>query len=134
MFNGCTKDLGIYYLSSYYAPARGQKSYFGGSYGNDYYVNCSGSCFHTASGYNLKPQDANKIIACPPQFKFGTRFKIVLPKNHPSEQKELYVRCEDRGGAIKGRRLDLWIGAGKAGEEKPWIQYSSHNARIFQCL
>jgi 3D (Asp-Asp-Asp) domain-containing protein len=67
------------------------------------YINCSGSCDITASGYKLKPEDAGKIVACPPEFTLGTKFYI-----HGVGE----VRCEDRGGAIKGKRLDLWQGYG----------------------
>lgn len=51
----------------------------------------------TASG--LKVQ-ANRTIACPPEFPFGAKIEI--------EGLGTYV-CEDRGGAIKGNHFDIYV-------------------------
>lgn len=98
--------LGTYRLTRYYTVLKGQKRYFNKNYKNDYTMNCSGDCFVTASGYRLKKEDAYKIAACPPNFKLGT--KIYIPAIGE-------LRCEDRGGAIKGMRLDIWSGVGDEG-------------------
>ena len=46
------------------------------------------------------------VLACPPEFKFGQKVYI----------KGIGVAtCHDRGGAIKGKRLDLWAGYGDVG-------------------
>lgn len=95
--------IGKWKVTSYYLPQPGQKQYFNGSYEEDLYINCSGSCDTTASGYKLKPEDAGRIVACPPEFKLGTKFYIEDVGE---------VTCEDRGGAIKNKRLDLWQGIG----------------------
>lgn len=51
----------------------------------------------TASG--LKVQE-KRTLACPPQYPFGTKIKI--------EGYGTYT-CEDRGGAIKGNKFDIYM-------------------------
>ncbi|MDD5397262.1 MAG: 3D domain-containing protein [Candidatus Moranbacteria bacterium] len=51
----------------------------------------------TASG--LKVQE-KRTIACPPEFPFGTKIEI--------EGQGTFV-CEDRGGAIKGNHIDIFV-------------------------
>lgn len=72
-------------------------------YQMDFKVNCSVDCFVTADGYRLQPQDAFKVLACPPEIAFGTKIDI--------EGIGTFV-CHDRGGAIKEKRLDVWAGSG----------------------
>lgn len=74
----------------------------------------AGDCVNAAGG-PLRSEEAFKVVACPgddpktPQeegFPLGTRFHIEGIGN---------VTCKDRGGAIKGKRLDLWTGFGTVG-------------------
>jgi 3D (Asp-Asp-Asp) domain-containing protein len=58
---------------------------------------CGKSDGITASGVKVKE---NETIACPPQYPFGTKIKIY--------GKGTYV-CEDRGGAIKGNHVDIYV-------------------------
>lgn len=58
---------------------------------------CGKSDGITASG--LKVME-NHTIACPPQFPLGTKLKI--------DGLGTYV-CEDRGGAIKGNHIDIYV-------------------------
>jgi len=58
---------------------------------------CGKSDGITASG---KIVEEYHTIACPPQFKFGTKIKI---KGYGT-----FV-CEDRGGAIKSNKLDIYM-------------------------
>jgi 3D (Asp-Asp-Asp) domain-containing protein len=57
------------------------------------------------SGYGITA--SGKIVrehytaACPPNLPFGT--ELFIPKLHT-----VYV-CEDRGGAIKGNRIDIFV-------------------------
>ncbi|HOF42593.1 MAG TPA: 3D domain-containing protein [Candidatus Moranbacteria bacterium] len=51
----------------------------------------------TASGLKVKE---NRTIACPPEFPFGVKLDI--------EGMGTYV-CEDRGGAIKGNKIDIYM-------------------------
>lgn len=65
-----------------------------------YCVGCSGI---TASGKNVKSSQTHngyKIVAAPPQYKFGTRMYI------PGFGNAIVL---DRGGAIKGNKLDLLV-------------------------
>jgi len=101
-----TKSLGTWKISTYYTPVKNQSKYFHGSYAKDFYINCSGDCLVTASGYRLSDNDNAKIVACPRPYKFGTKFIIEGVGE---------VRCEDRGGAIKNKRLDLYVGVGESG-------------------
>jgi len=51
----------------------------------------------TASGLKVKEK---RTIACPPQFPLGTKIKIKGMGTYT---------CEDRGGAIKGNHIDIYI-------------------------
>lgn len=51
----------------------------------------------TASGLRVKE---NRTIACPKEFPFGLKIKI--------EGMGTYT-CEDRGGAIKGNKIDIYM-------------------------
>jgi len=74
------------------------------------YINTQGDPLVTASGYRLSDsKDAGHVVACPPTYKLGTQFWV----------EDLGIlTCEDRGGAIKGRRLDLWVGEGQVGHDR----------------
>jgi len=52
----------------------------------------------TASG--MKVQD-KRTLACPPQYPFGAKIKI--------DGFGIFT-CEDRGGAIKGNKFDIYMG------------------------
>lgn len=58
---------------------------------------CGKSDGITASGKKVKE---NETIACPREFPFGTRLHI--------DGFGTYV-CQDRGGAIKGNRVDIYM-------------------------
>lgn len=58
---------------------------------------CGKSNGITASGLKVKKDET---IACPPQFPFGTRINI--------SGRGTYT-CEDRGGAIKGNHIDIYM-------------------------
>lgn len=94
-----------YQVSRYYTPVRGQERYYRDSYEADFKVNCQGDCLVTASGYRLKPEDAYKVAACPPEMPFGTKLDI----------EGMTITCVDRGSAIKGDRIDIWAGEGITG-------------------
>jgi len=58
---------------------------------------CGKSDGITASGLKVKE---GVTLACPPQFPFGTKIKIS----------GMGIRvCEDRGGAIKGNHIDIYV-------------------------
>jgi len=58
---------------------------------------CGKSDGITASGKKVKEKHT---LACPPQYKFGTKIHI--------EGMGIY-ECEDRGGAIKGNKFDIYM-------------------------
>lgn len=58
---------------------------------------CGKSDGITASGVKVQEK---RTLACPPQFPFGTQIKI--------DGYGTYV-CEDRGGAIKGNHIDIYV-------------------------
>lgn len=69
--------IGVYNVSRYYSPMPGQKSYYlNRTYEADLAMNTSGDPLVTASGYRLTAQDAHRAVACPPNFKLGTRLFI----------------------------------------------------------
>lgn len=58
---------------------------------------CGKSDGITASGVKVEEE---RTLACPPNFPFGTKIKI----------EGMGVRiCEDRGGAIKGNHIDIYM-------------------------
>jgi 3D (Asp-Asp-Asp) domain-containing protein len=58
---------------------------------------CGKSDGITASGLKVKEKET---LACPPSFPFGTKIQI--------EGMGTYV-CQDRGGAIKGNHIDIYM-------------------------
>lgn len=58
---------------------------------------CGKSNGITASGVKVME---NRTLACPPQYPFGTKIQI--------DGMGTYV-CEDRGGAIKGNHVDIYM-------------------------
>ncbi|MFA5986489.1 MAG: 3D domain-containing protein [Parcubacteria group bacterium] len=58
---------------------------------------CGKSDGITASGNKVKE---NRTLACPKEYKFGTKIHI--------EGMGTYI-CEDRGGAIKNNRFDIYM-------------------------
>jgi 3D (Asp-Asp-Asp) domain-containing protein len=58
---------------------------------------CGKSDGITASGLKVEEK---RTLACPPQYPFGTRISIEGVGE---------LRCEDRGGAIKGNHFDIYM-------------------------
>lgn len=58
---------------------------------------CGKSDGITASGLMVKEKET---IACPPQFPMGTKIRI--------SDMGIYI-CQDRGGAIKGNHIDIYM-------------------------
>ncbi|KKL09481.1 hypothetical protein LCGC14_2565440 [marine sediment metagenome] len=54
----------------------------------------------TASGHKIQPGQGERFAAAPRQYPFGTMFEV--PGYGMAE-------CRDRGGAIKGNKLDLYF-------------------------
>jgi hypothetical protein len=81
-------------------------------YRAEFKVNCMGDCRSTASTYYLDESDAYSVVACPPNYPFGTKFVI---------NNRIFI-CYDRGGMIDENservRLDIWSGIGKNGLDR----------------
>lgn len=58
---------------------------------------CGKSDGITASGLKVEEK---RTLACPPAFPFGTKIAIEGMGEY---------RCEDRGGAIKGNHIDIYV-------------------------
>jgi len=58
---------------------------------------CGKSDGITASGLKVEEK---RTLACPKEFPFGTKIKIEGMGEY---------RCEDRGGAIKGNKVDIYV-------------------------
>lgn len=94
---------GDYVVSAYYSPLPGQERYATGTYTGD--IRLNGGGVTTASG--VKVADApGAFLAAPSCFEFGEIVELAGMGN--------YIIL-DRGGAIKGKRLDLWLGYGDEG-------------------
>jgi 3D (Asp-Asp-Asp) domain-containing protein len=63
---------------------------------------CNKSDGITSSGYELDASDAGKICAAPKDFAYGT----VI---HVSGGWTGTLEVQDRGGAIKGKKLDVYF-------------------------
>lgn len=95
--------IGEFSISRYYTPIPDQRRYYHWTYEKDFKINCSGDCLVTASGYRLAQKDEFAVVACPRTFKLRSKLRIEGVWD---------VTCQDRGGAIKWNRLDLWTGIG----------------------
>tara|TARA_Y100000310_G_C20650270_1_gene799022 strand:- start:424 stop:1743 length:1320 start_codon:yes stop_codon:yes gene_type:complete len=87
-------------ITAYYSPLPHQSSYVKGGYKADKILNGEG---HTAAdGTGVYPG----MIAAPPGYSFGT---VVTLQGLGT------FKVHDRGGAIKGNRIDIWAGHGEEG-------------------
>lgn len=69
----------------------------------------NGNGRHFANGDISTPAQNKLVVACPVRFKFGTRFLI-----HGLESRGISeVVCVDRGGAIRGNMLDVFVMSGE---------------------
>lgn len=124
-------DLGIWHITRYYTPVEGQDQYYNGwkqnigqcatknlyyipykgkskgSYTAEACMNGQGNIFLTADGTDLRTQKSATVAACPPKY-LGRTLHV---------QDIGYIRCIDTGGAIHGKRIDLWAGIGDEGYE-----------------
>ncbi|PIQ77746.1 hypothetical protein COV82_03080 [Candidatus Peregrinibacteria bacterium CG11_big_fil_rev_8_21_14_0_20_46_8] len=87
-------------ISGYYSPLPNQTRYVRGSYEAD--IRLNGSGINSADNTPVYPG----MIAAPPEFPFGTKMHIPGIGT---------TAVHDRGGAIKGERLDVWMGHGEEG-------------------
>jgi 3D (Asp-Asp-Asp) domain-containing protein len=89
--------------SGYYTPERGQPRYADGSYERDIVRNGWGN--KTSTG--VKPTKGKTVAADPSLLPSGTKVRLRgLPGTY---------EVEDRGSAIKGKKIDIYTGRGYQG-------------------
>jgi len=94
-------ESGEYLVTAYYSPAPNQEYFLTGNYASE--IRLNGKGLYTAS---TRPVSEYKyrFVAADPCFEFGTKLKI-------GDLGTYYVF--DRGGAIKDKRIDIWLGFGE---------------------
>lgn len=124
-----TKDAGTFSFSRYYTPVEGQEFYLNGfkpgkegdcsTYANltwrqgkgdfraEKCMNGDGDHFITKDGTDLRNAAPFTVLACDPAM-LGRTFIIDALEGK-------IATCRDTGGAIKGNRIDLWVGLGQDG-------------------
>lgn len=125
------QDLGVWHITRYYTPVPGQERYYNGwarnpgqcatknlyylphgKDGGDYHAEAcmqgQGDIFITADGTDLRNATPGAVAACPPGY-LGKTLHI---------DRIGYVTCRDTGGAIKGKKIDVWAGIGQTGYDK----------------
>jgi len=109
IYKNAMMGISFYAISKEYAYKHIQREDLFNGYILDFKVNCQGDCLSTASTYKLTSNDAYKVVACPPEYPFRTKFVI----------NDKTFTCWDRGGMIdenlKRVRLDIWSGVGQDG-------------------
>lgn len=100
--------------SAYYSPLPGQSRYATGSYAGDIRLNGSG-----VNGASGRPVFSG-MVAAPSIYPFGT--KMFIDGIGMTE-------VADRGGAIKGNRLDIWFGHGDEALLRA-LQYGKRNCLV----
>lgn len=90
----------LYTISAYYSPLPNQSRYVTGSYESD--VRLNGEGVHAADSTIVY----EGMIAAPKEIPFGTKIYI---------EGIGMGTVHDRGGSIKGKRLDVWMGYGEEG-------------------
>ncbi|MBN2224689.1 MAG: 3D domain-containing protein [Deltaproteobacteria bacterium] len=113
------KDLlssGQYYeriirVTGYYSPLPDQKKYATGTYRGDIILNGRG-----IMGSDTTPVYIG-MAAGPPHMEFGTN--VIIEDLGKFDLPKIYT-VHDRGGAINGNRLDIWVGKGEEAMEKAY--------------
>lgn len=104
-YNGWKQNVGACKIANlYYAPYGGK---YRGSYSAELCMQSDGDPFYTADGTDVRHAEPFTIAACPRRY-LGQILHVAQIG---------YVRCADTGGAINGKRLDIWAGIGDQGYE-----------------
>lgn len=104
-YNGWKQNAGTCKTANlYYAPYRG---HYKGSYSAEACMQGQGDIFVTADGTDLRSQEPFTVAACPPKYLGRTMHIAEIG----------YVICRDTGGAIHGKKIDVWAGIGEEGYE-----------------
>ena len=98
-------------VTGYYSPLPDQEYYATGSYWGDIKLNGRGILAYDETPVYLG------MAAGPPSMGIGT--KVIIRELEEFEMPVIYT-VHDRGSAIKGNRLDIWMGFGVEAMEKAY--------------
>jgi 3D (Asp-Asp-Asp) domain-containing protein len=98
-------------VTGYYSPLPDQKKYATGTYRGDIILNGRG-----IMGSDTTPVYIG-MAAGPPHMEFGTN--VIIEDLGKFDLPKIYT-VHDRGGAINGNRLDIWVGKGEDAMEKAY--------------
>ncbi len=98
-------------VTGYYSPLPDQNKYATGSYRGDIILNGRG-----IMGSDTTPVYIG-MAAGPPHMEFGTN--VIIEDLGKFNLPKIYT-VHDRGGAINGNRLDIWVGKGEEAMEKAY--------------
>jgi 3D (Asp-Asp-Asp) domain-containing protein len=109
-------ESGHYYeriirVTGYYSPLPDQVKFATGSYRGDIILNGRG-----IMGSDTTPVYIG-MAAGPPHMEFGTN--VIIEDLGKFNLPKIYT-IHDRGGAIKGNRLDIWVGKGEQAMKKAY--------------
>ncbi len=109
-------ESGHYYervirVTGYYSPLPDQAKFATGSYRGDIILNGRG-----IMGSDTTPVYIG-MAAGPPHMEFGTN--VIIEDLGKFNLPKIYT-IHDRGGAIKGNRLDIWVGKGEQAMKKAY--------------
>ncbi len=98
-------------VTGYYSPLPDQERYATGSYSGDIKLN----------GRGIRAADETPVYlgmaAGPPHMDYGTKLIIRDLENH--DMPNIYT-IHDRGSAIVGNRIDIWMGEGEEAMDKAY--------------
>jgi len=113
----------IFKVTGYYSPLPGQKRYVTGSYAGDIRLNGKGVMAADETPVYLG------MAAGPPFMAYGT--KVILQDLRDHDLPEVYT-VHDRGSAIVGDRLDIWVGEGEEAIKKAFEITGYYRATIIE--
>ncbi|MBN1882264.1 MAG: 3D domain-containing protein [Deltaproteobacteria bacterium] len=113
----------IFRVTGYYSPLPGQNRYVTGSYAGDIRLNGKGVMAADKTPVYLG------MAAGPPFMKYGT--KVILQDLRDHDLPGVYT-VHDRGSAIVGDRLDIWVGEGEEAIKKAFEITGYYRATIIE--
>jgi len=113
----------VFRVTGYYSPLPGQSRYVTGSYAGDIRLNGKGimAADHTPVYLGM--------AAGPPFMEYGT--KVILTDLRDHDLPGVYT-VHDRGSAIVGDRLDIWVGEGEEAIKKAFEITGYYRATIIE--
>jgi len=113
----------VFRVTGYYSPLPGQKRYVTGSYAGDIRLNGKGVMAADETPVYLG------MAAGPPFMEYGT--KVILKDLRDHDLPGVYT-VHDRGSAIVGDRLDIWVGEGEEAIKKAFEITGYYRATIIE--